>query len=32
LIECGKAYEWFTNYSTSELVTVYKDGHFRDTM
>jgi len=32
LIECGKAHEWFTNYSTSELVTVYKGGHLRDTM
>jgi len=27
LIEYGKAYEWFTDYSTSELVTVYKGGH-----
>jgi len=32
LIECGKAYEWFTDYSTSELVTVCKSGHLRDTM
>ena len=24
LIECNKAHEWFTDYSTSELVTVYK--------
>ena len=26
LIECGKAHEWFTDYSTSELVMVYKGG------
>ena len=32
LIERGKAHEWFTDYSTSELVTVYKGGHLRDTM
>jgi len=32
LIECGKAHEWFTDYSTSELVMVYKGGHLRDTM
>ena len=32
LIECGKAHEWFTDYSTSELVTVCKDRHLRDTM
>ena len=32
LVECGKAHEWFTNYSTSELVTVCKGGHLRDTM
>jgi len=32
LIECGKAHEWFTDYSTSELVTVCKGGHLRDTM
>jgi len=32
LIECCKAYEWFTDYSTSELVTVYEGGHLRDTM
>jgi len=32
LIECGKAHEWFTDYSTSELVTMYKGGHLRDTM
>ena len=32
LIECSKAHEWFTDYSTSELVTVYKGGHLRDTM
>jgi len=30
LIECGKAYEWFTDYSTSELVTVCKDRHHAD--
>ena len=32
LIECGKAHEWFTDYSTSELVMVCKGGHLRDTM
>jgi len=32
LIECGKAYEWFTDYSASELVMVCKGGHLRDTM
>jgi len=32
LIEYGKAYEWFTNYSTSELVMVCKGGHLRNTM
>ena len=32
LIEYGKAHEWITNYSASELVTVCKDGHLRDTM
>jgi len=32
LIECSKAHEWFTGYSISELVTVYKGGHLRDTM
>jgi len=32
LIECGKAHEWFIDYSTSELVTVCKGGHLRDTM
>jgi len=32
LIECGKAHEWFTDYSTSKLVTVCKDEHLRDTM
>jgi len=32
LIEYGKAHEWFTNYSTSELVIVCKGGHLRDTM
>ena len=32
LIECSKAHEWFTDYSTSELVMVCKDGHLRDTM
>jgi len=32
LIEYGKAHEWFTDYSTSELVMVCKGGHLRDTM
>jgi len=32
LIECGKAHEWFTDYSTSELVTVCKGEHLKDTM
>ena len=32
LIECDKAHEWFTDYSTSELVMVCKGGHLRDTM
>ena len=32
LIECGKAHEWFTDYSISELVMVCKGGHLRDTM
>jgi len=32
LIECGKAQEWFTNYFDSELVTVYKGGHLRNTI
>ena len=32
LIECSKAHEWFTDYSISELVMVYKGGHLRDTM
>jgi len=32
LIEYSKTYEWFTDYSTSELVTVCKDRHLRDTM
>ena len=32
LIECGKAHEWFTNYSTSKLVMVCKGEHLRDTM
>ena len=32
LIECGKAHEWFINYSTSELVTVCKGRHLRNTM
>jgi len=32
LIECSKVHEWFTNYSTSELVIVCKDRHLRDTM
>jgi len=30
LIECGKAYEWFTDYSTSELVMVCKGEHHMD--
>ena len=32
LIEYGKAQEWFTDCFDSELVTVCKDGHLRDTM
>jgi len=32
LIECGKAQEWFTDYFDSELVTVCKGKHLRDTM
>ena len=32
LIEYGKTHEWFTDYSTSELVMVCKGGHLRDTM
>ena len=32
LIECDKTLEWFTDYSTSELVTVCKGGHLRNTM
>jgi len=32
LIECGKAQEWFIDYFDSELVTVCKGGHLRDTM
>jgi len=32
LIECGKAHEWFTDYSTSELVMVCKGRHLRNTM
>ena len=32
LIECDKVYEQFTDYSTSELVTVCKGEHLRDTM
>ena len=32
LIECGKTHEWFTDYSTSELVTVCKGRRLRDTM
>ena len=32
LIKCGKAHEWFTDYSTSKLVMVCKGGHLRDTM
>jgi len=31
LIERGKAHEWFTDYSISELVTVCKGGYLRDT-
>jgi len=31
-IEYGKVHEWFTDYSTSELVMVCKGGHLRDTM
>jgi len=30
LIECSKAHEWFTDYSTSELVTVCKGEYLRD--
>jgi len=30
LIECGKAYEWFTDYFTSKLVIVCKGGHYAD--
>jgi len=30
LIEYGKAHEWFTDYSTSELVMVCKGGHHAD--
>jgi len=32
LIECGKAQEWFIDYFDSELITVCKGGHLRDTM
>ena len=32
LIECGKAHEWFTDYFNSELVTVCKGRHLRDTI
>jgi len=32
LIECGKTHEWFTDYSTSELVTGCKGEHLRDIM
>jgi len=32
LIECGKVHEWFTDYSTSELVMVCKGGHRRNTI
>ena len=32
LIECDKAQEWFTDYFDSELVTVCKGEHLRDTM
>ena len=30
LIECGKAHEWLTDYSTSELAMVCKGGHHAD--
>jgi len=30
LIECSKTYEWFTDYSTGELVMVCKGGHYAD--
>jgi len=32
LIEYSKAYEWFTDYSTSELVMVCKGGYLRNTI
>ena len=32
LVKCSKVHEWFTDYSTSELVRVCKGGHLRDTM
>ena len=32
LVKCSKAYEWFTDYPTSELVTVCKGRHLRDIM
>jgi len=32
LIECGKAYKWFTDYFASKLVMVGKGGHLRNTM
>ena len=32
LIEYGKVQEWFTDYFDSELVTVCKGGHLRDTI
>jgi len=32
LIECGKVHEWFTDYSTSELVMVCKGRHLRNTI
>jgi len=32
LIEYSKAHKWFTNYSTSKLVTVCKGGHLRDSI
>ena len=32
LIKCGKAYEWFTDYFDSKLITVCKGGHLRDSI
>ena len=32
LIECSKAHEWFTDYSTSKLVMVCKGEYLRNTM